>query len=523
MDDALGNAIESLALSLGALYGLPEFTPLILLSKSALAQVETVQGTAGTSAAAPGAIRGKDDVEARFKFPQESRAGPTTSPNVVVASMLYTGGAFVPRSDVDTERLKLRSAAVETTREKVIEAVLNDARLHSRLRDSWRLRPADAPSDESFFANRDADVVRILVCSCIVDRFKAAVAGDHLPESEVEWKTIAHRVAADFDRIRNRTQYQYRLIAFLNSPPLNTEQVSLGDHELHATVLSIALTKVPDSMIADVYKNQYQPPILPLGLARANTAVCVDFQISAESNSASANAIADLALEGARRVVDVLRVLREEDLGIGYAYITGLEGNTPALVGTSLWSFQDSGAAFTPRRGFFGTPSDQPLSDVDVQVVLQLVARHISGVNIRGFGVAIRRFRDAHERYWPGDPEALLDICIALEALFLGDQDMKELRHRLSLRVARSLSPERTMRQDLSKTIKYLYDLRSRIVHGDTAETMKRGDVQKLAKVMTGAPRILQMTLFAFLAGKGPEGITSNDKLAEWWSEIELG
>jgi hypothetical protein len=276
-------------------------------------------------------------------------------------------------------------------------------------------------------------------------------------------------------------------------------------------------------MIADVHKNQSQPLILPLGLARANTAVCVEFQISAESNSVSANAIAELALEGAKRVVDVLRVLREEDLGIGYAYITGLEDDTPALVGTSLWSFQDVGAAFTPRRGFFGPPSDQPLSDDDVQSIRTLVGRHISGVNIRGFPIAIRRFRDAHERYWPGDPEALLDMCIALEALFLGDQDTKELRHRLSLRVARLLASERTMRQDLSKTIKYLYDLRSRIAHGDTSGSMKRGDVQKLTSVMTGTPHILRMTLFAFLCGKGPEGITNKDKLAEWWSEIELG
>jgi len=91
------------------------------------------------------------------------------------------------------------------------------------------------------------------------------------------------------------------------------------------------------------------------------------------------------------------------------------------------------------------------------------------------------------------------------------------------LRVARLLSSERTRRQYLSKTIKYLYDLRSRIAHGDTAEKMKPSDARKLERVMTQAPFILRITLFAFLSGKGPEGITKNDKLAEWWSEIELG
>jgi hypothetical protein len=481
MDDVLRNAIESLALSIGALCGLPGFAPTLLFLplESAPAEVETVQGTSRTSAAEPGAIRGRNDVHVQFKFLPKPEAKPTHMPGSVVESVLWARGTFVP-GVCDGERLEVRSTAVRTAREKVIAVVLEDVLLRSRLRDRWGLRSADAPSDESFFANLDNEGTQFLVLPFLVDRFKAAVAGKHLPEGEAEWKSVARRVAADIVHIRDRTQYQYRLIAFLNSPPLGAEKVSLGDHKLGAAILSIALTRVPDSMIADVYKSQYRPPMFPLGLVRANTAVFVDFQIPKEGHSNSANVIADSALEGARRVVDVLRVLREEDLGIVHAYVAGLEDDTPALFGTSLWSFQDLGATFIPRRNFFGIPSDQLLSDVDVQTLVKLVGRHISGVNIRGFGIAIRRFRDAHERYWPGDPEALLDICIALEALFLGDQDPKELRHRLSLHVARLLSPERAIRQELSKTIKYLCDLRSRIAHGDTAETMKRGDVQKL-------------------------------------------
>jgi hypothetical protein len=239
-----------------------------------------------------------------------------------------------------------------------------------------------------------------------------------------------------------------------------------------------------------------------------------------ESNQSGETTTAELELD-VEDVNDVIASLKK----IKFDKFIVLEDfhYLPTLVGTSLWSFQDLGAAFMPRRGFFGTPSEQPLNDVDVQGLLKLMARYTSGVNIRGFGIAIRRFRDAHERYWPGDPEALLDICIALEALFLGDQDTKELRHRLLLRVARLLSRQRTIRQELSKNIKYLYDLRSRIAHGDTAETMKSGDARKLERVMTQAPLILRMTLLAFLNSAGPEGIPSNDKLAGWWSEIELG
>ena len=151
MDDTLGGALESMALSIGALCGLPEFAPLYLPSESAPAEVETVQGTIGTSAAEPGVIRGRNDVRAQFKSLPEPEPEPTPAPGIVVAGVLYAGGAFAPGLRVDGERLELRSAAVRTAREKVIAAVLDDLLLRSRLRDRWGLRSADAPSDESFF------------------------------------------------------------------------------------------------------------------------------------------------------------------------------------------------------------------------------------------------------------------------------------------------------------------------------------------------------------------------------------
>ena len=138
-----------------------------------------------------------------------------------------------------------------------------------------------------------------------------------------------------------------------------------------------------------------------------------------------------------------------------------------------MWDLQESGAVFTPRRGVFGTPSDTPLVGPALASVRRLLSPHLGDVDIDGFNVAIRRFRDTYERYWPGDPEVLLDSTIVLEALFLGDQNHKELRHRLSLRIARFLSAEVAGRKKLAKTVKELYDMRSKIAHGTTLASLR--------------------------------------------------
>src|SRR5215475_2857032 len=124
MDDTVGDALESLALAIGALCGLPEFAPLFLPSESTLAEVETVQGTFGASAAEPGAIRGRNDVQAQFTFLPTLEPESTPAPGIVVAGLIYAWGAFAPVLGADDNRLELRSAAVRTAQEKVIASVL---------------------------------------------------------------------------------------------------------------------------------------------------------------------------------------------------------------------------------------------------------------------------------------------------------------------------------------------------------------------------------------------------------------
>lgn len=91
------------------------------------------------------------------------------------------------------------------------------------------------------------------------------------------------------------------------------------------------------------------------------------------------------------------------------------------------------------------------------------------GVRNRQFlQVALRRFGLACERIYPED--ALLDLMIAAEALFLtdvGDDKYRgELRFRLALRAAMFIDSDD--RRATFRAIRLAYDLRSQLVHGGT-------------------------------------------------------
>ncbi len=79
---------------------------------------------------------------------------------------------------------------------------------------------------------------------------------------------------------------------------------------------------------------------------------------------------------------------------------------------------------------------------------------------------ALRRFETMLDQPRPGD--RLLDIAIIMEALFQKGDEKLELAYRLSLRVARFDSAVASEQKGLFTLAKKMYDLRSRIAHGDS-------------------------------------------------------
>ena len=83
--------------------------------------------------------------------------------------------------------------------------------------------------------------------------------------------------------------------------------------------------------------------------------------------------------------------------------------------------------------------------------------------NNKSLQIIIRRFYDSAQRL--NDEDAIIDLMIALEALFLNENS--ELNHRLALRISKLLEPD-VDNQLVYDFIKKAYIVRSKVAHGST-------------------------------------------------------
>ncbi len=86
----------------------------------------------------------------------------------------------------------------------------------------------------------------------------------------------------------------------------------------------------------------------------------------------------------------------------------------------------------------------------------------------RRLNLALRRWAAGGQRR--NDEVRLIDYWVALEALFLPDSTA-ELSFRASLRIAAFVGETGQERQQLYKEMRASYDVRSKVVHGDTPRT----------------------------------------------------
>jgi len=159
--------------------------------------------------------------------------------------------------------------------------------------------------------------------------------------------------------------------------------------------------------------------------------------------------------------------------------------------------FARSNSPFLCPRTFFlpwvgSSPYGEPysLDTADFEPLTSVVsairsARQTSKKQQKALLLAVDRISRSSVRIRKED--ALLDVMIALEALVLsgaGDPTIRgELRFRLSLYVARFLARNRGERERLYKLVRKAYDLRSKVVHGDTLDEQEKATVIEVVNV----------------------------------------
>ena len=101
-------------------------------------------------------------------------------------------------------------------------------------------------------------------------------------------------------------------------------------------------------------------------------------------------------------------------------------------------------------------------------------------------GVAARRLQYSSER--SRDEDRLIDLMIAAEALFLGENERQEFGFRLSPRAAQYLGSSHSERRAMYESFRDAYGLRSPIIHGSELNPAKLGPIAKCSKSGSAQP-----------------------------------
>jgi hypothetical protein len=125
--------------------------------------------------------------------------------------------------------------------------------------------------------------------------------------------------------------------------------------------------------------------------------------------------------------------------------------------------------------------------------ILQQTYRQLRSLNDdqRGFlSIPLGRFHDSYERR--NETDKLIDLCIALESLYVRDRD--ELAYRLALRCAYFLEGDKPA--ETFRAVKDIYDARSKIVHG----TPRQPNDEQLEHLVAEAEKYVRRSICKLLS-----------------------
>lgn len=340
------------------------------------------------------------------------------------------------------------------------------------------------------------------------------------------WGRIPDFILDDLSALADISDYVYHALVYLNGPLIDMEKIVLVDLGWNDGLLlrdQITLSPASDEDLALAAQEHPTPARLPYGVQNSNTILRFTLALSADAPVEEYRRLYPFAVDVAIRVLDAIRLVAGGDLGISYVKLISAADLTPAAPTNYAWEYQPEYAVYIPRRTVFKAPSvADSLAEESVVILQRLVLHRLGETDLKGFPVAIRRFRDSYERYDSEDPERLLDLAIALEALFLNDEDTKEqLRFRLSLRIARFLEPDPDARIPIFRSVRDLYDMRSKLAHGATVHSLKTKDKTRLLALQAEAPTITRRAIAKMIEGDGPTGLKES-ALREWWLRLEL-
>ena len=325
---------------------------------------------------------------------------------------------------------------------------------------------------------------------------------------------ITHSLTELSERVFNK----YEVVIFLNGPLIDSESIiSLGEVNIEDFKLELFMDYADDKVLSKLRALNREIKVNAI-----NTICKFNLGIKLDASVETYLFAYELAGRVAEKLVDSLRLVCDCDIGILGLEIIPVDLITPHIRKTFENRYQQELALFLPKRFSYELSTLSPIGELEIEKIKSLITADWHSNTVKGMDIAVKRLRSSIERYMPYDREKLLDLTIALEAIYLNDGDNKELTYRLALRAARLIGTTFDDRKQIFSVVRDLYKYRSKVAHGEDLTSLKKADQERLVKVMNKAPLILKESIVQMLSGNGPIGLKNNEKLAEWWSNLEL-
>ena len=153
-----------------------------------------------------------------------------------------------------------------------------------------------------------------------------------------------------------------------------------------------------------------------------------------------------------------------------------------------------------PRHG--RSLTNRPLNDAELEELIGKYAT-LPEQTQRVLNLALRRLRDSTERI--GIEDKVIDVCIALEALFIMKGEKHDQKTIISRRGSWYFADSHPERERTRVLIKEFYDLRSDIVHGNTPDNLTQEENDLRVTQLADIENVVRASLKTMISEGRPQ------------------
>jgi hypothetical protein len=328
----------------------------------------------------------------------------------------------------------------------------------------------------------------------IRDIFKKYLKDHFIDNAEKYRKISPVTIAEYFEKTKRyicrKRNHKYKISFYLNSPFSSSIEESYlcsisSNGEKTKLYSSYVLDSEVDGLKQEINNNDI--------LQTINTKIFYYRRIDINSEVIDFEKQYSEAEDIAYRLITNLRLIYENEIGILHISIDPVDYCTPQIRNTYSYRYNEKYSYYFPKRYIFYADHKNDIQEKELKK--SLVSLCSMEKTIKGIDIAKKRYNEAINGYLPNEIDRLLDITIALEALYLNDQENKEMSFRLCLRAAKFLDIDLKKRITIYNLLKDLYYYRSRITHGDRFETFKEKDRNRLNEINIESLDILRQSI----------------------------